>query len=164
MKLGYLPLDVGGAVRLPKLRSALAERILSEADVHRLLALEPHPRNRALLRLAYAGGLRVSELVALRWRDLQARDAGEGQVTVYGKGGKTRAVLLPASVWRDLEALRAAAAGEDGPVFRSRKGGALTPRQAQRLVDAAARRPVAERSGVASGRSGQTRGQTRGLS
>jgi site-specific recombinase XerD len=116
-----------------------AERILSEADGHRLLALEPDPRNRALLRLAYAGGLRVSELVALRWRDLQARDGGEGQVTVYGKGGKTRAVLLPAAVWRDLQALRAAVA-DDGPVFGSRKGGALTARQAQRLVDAAARR------------------------
>jgi integrase/recombinase XerD len=139
-RLGYLPFDVGGAVRLPRLRSALAERILSEADVHRLLALEPDARNRALLRLAYAGGLRVSELVALRWRDLQARDGGEGQVTVYGKGGKTRAVLLPAAVWRDLQALQDEAAGADGPVFRSRKGGALTPRQAQRLVDAAARR------------------------
>jgi site-specific recombinase XerD len=65
-RLGYLPFDVGGAVRLPRLRSALAERILSEADVHRLLALEPDACNRALLRLAYAGGLRVSELVALR--------------------------------------------------------------------------------------------------
>jgi site-specific recombinase XerD len=139
-RLGYLPFDVGGAVRLPKLRSALAERILSEADVHRLLALEPDARNRTLLCLAYAGGLRVSELVALRWRDLRPRDAGEGQVTVYGKGGKTRAVLLPASVWRDLEALREGAAADDGPVFRSRKGGPLTARQAQRLVDAAARR------------------------
>jgi site-specific recombinase XerD len=139
-RLGYLPFDVGGAVRLPRLRSALAERILSEADVHRLLALEPDARNRALLRLLYAGGLRVSELVALRWRDLQARDAGEGQVTVYGKGGKTRAVLLPATVWGDLQALREGAAAEEAPVFRSRKGGPLTARQAQRLVDAAAKR------------------------
>jgi integrase/recombinase XerD len=96
-RLGYLPFDVGGAVRVPRLRSALAERILSEADAHRLLALEPDARNRALLRLAYAGGLRVAEPVALRWRDLRPRDAGEGRVTVSGKGGKTRAVLLPAS-------------------------------------------------------------------
>jgi site-specific recombinase XerD len=70
---GYLPFDVGGAVRLPKLRQTLAERILSEADVHRLLALEPSPPNRVLLRLTYASGLRVAELVALRWRDLQPR-------------------------------------------------------------------------------------------
>jgi integrase/recombinase XerD len=139
-RLGYLPFDVGGAVRLPRLRSALAERILSEADVHRLLTLEPDPRNRMLLRLAYAGGLRVSELVAVRWRDLQPRDSGEGQVTVYGKGGKTRAVLLPAAVWADLQALGGATAAADGPLFRSRKGGGLTARQAQRLVDAAAKR------------------------
>jgi integrase/recombinase XerD len=139
-RLGYLPFDVGGAVRLPRLRSALAERILSEADVHRLLALEPAPRNWVLLRLASAGGLRVSELVALRWRDLRPRDNREGQVTVYGKGGKTRAVLLPAAVWRDLLALRVATSADAGPVFPSRKGGPLTARQAQRLVDAAARR------------------------
>src|SRR5262249_50060861 len=140
-RLGYLPFDVGGAVRLPRLRSALAGRILAEADVHRRLALEPDPRNRALLRLASAGGLRVSERVALRWRDLQPRDAGEGQVTVSGKGGKTRAVLLPASVWRDLQALsgESAATADEGPVFGSRKGGPLTARQAQRPVAAAGR-------------------------
>jgi integrase/recombinase XerD len=50
-RLGYLPFDVGGALRLPRLKNALAERILSEADVHRLLALESDPRNRTLLRL-----------------------------------------------------------------------------------------------------------------
>jgi len=41
--------------------------------------------------------LRVSELAALRWRDLQPRDDA-GQVTIFGKGGKTRVVLRPASV------------------------------------------------------------------
>jgi integrase/recombinase XerD len=61
-------------------------------------------------------------------------------VTVDGKGGKARAVLLPASVWRDLQALGGEASDADGPVFRSRKGGALTARQAQRLVEAAAKR------------------------
>jgi integrase len=61
-------------------------------------------------------------------------------VTVYGKGGTTRAVLLPATVWRGLQALRGGAAAEEAPVFRSRKGGPLTARQAQRLVDAAAKR------------------------
>jgi len=40
-----------------------------------MLALERHPRNRAILRLLYLGGLRISELCALKGRDLQARDA-----------------------------------------------------------------------------------------
>jgi site-specific recombinase XerD len=43
---------------------------------------------KVLLRLLYASGGRVSEIAALKWRDLVARDAG-GQVTLFGKGGKT---------------------------------------------------------------------------
>jgi integrase/recombinase XerD len=61
-------------------------------------------------------------------------------VTVYGKGGKTRAVLLPASVWTDLLSLKADGAGTDEPVFPSRtRGGFLTPTQVRRLVYRAAR-------------------------
>jgi integrase/recombinase XerD len=96
------------------------------------------PRNRALLRLAYAGGLRVSELVGLAWRDLQPREDA-GQVTVFGKGGKTRTVLLSAATWADLVALRGDA-GADDPVFRSRRGGHLDPRQVRRIVLGAAQR------------------------
>ena len=136
-RLGYLPFDVGRALRLPKMKDALAERILPEADVHRLLSLEPNPRNRVLLRLLYAGGLRVSELCGLTWCDVQARAEG-GQVTVYGKGGKTRAVLLSPALWADLLAIRNGAS-PDGPVFRSRKGGRLDPSQIMRIVRAAAR-------------------------
>jgi integrase/recombinase XerD len=110
---------------------------LPEAQVHRLLALEPHPRNRVLLRLLYAGGLRVSEICGLKWRDLQERD-GAGQVTVYGKGGKTRFVLLSPPTWQELMTLRGEAA-PDSPVFTSRKGkGHLCPVQVHRIVRAAA--------------------------
>ncbi len=144
-RLGYLPYDVGRVVKLPAIKGTLAERILDETDVQRLLALEPPGRNRVLLKLLYAAGLRVSEACALTWRDLQPR--GErGQVTVYGKGGKTRAVLLPATVWRDLQGLRAAAvvpADADAPVFasRTRTGGRLLSTvQVLRIVRAAAAR------------------------
>lgn len=86
-RLGYLPFDVGRALKLPSLKNRLAERILTEADVHRMLALEPSPRNRALLRLLYGGGLRVSEVCALVWRDVQPRDEA-GQVTVTGRAAR----------------------------------------------------------------------------
>jgi integrase/recombinase XerD len=137
-RIGYLPVDVGALVKLPSVKNTLAERILDEPTTQRILALEPDRRNRAILRLLYAGGLRRSELVGLRWRDLQPRDQS-GQVTVFGKGGKTRSVLLPASVWRELLALRGEA-GADDPVFRSRKGGPLDPSQVLRIVRAAAAR------------------------
>ena len=60
-------------------------------------------------------------------------------MTVLGKVGKTRAVLLPAGVWHELLARRGAA-GPDEPVFRSRTGGPLDPSQVLRIVKAAARR------------------------
>jgi integrase/recombinase XerD len=74
------------------------------------------------------------------WRDLQEREEGElatghtGQVTAFGKGSKTRVILLSAGVWRELVALRGDA-GPDEPVFRSRKkGGHLDRSQVLRLV------------------------------
>ncbi len=96
-RIGYLPFDVGRALRLPGVKNRLAERILPEADVHRLLSLEPKERNRVLLTLLYASAVRVSELCSLCWRDLQANGDG-GQITVFGKGDKTRSIQIPASV------------------------------------------------------------------
>jgi integrase/recombinase XerD len=84
-RTGYLALNVGAALKLPAGKDTLAERILTETDVHRLLALEPDRRNQLLLRLLYIAGVRVSEIAALTWRDLQPRTDG-GQVTVFGKG------------------------------------------------------------------------------
>jgi integrase/recombinase XerD len=46
--------------------------------VLRLIHTETDRRNCALLRLAYAAGLRISEVCGLFWRDLAAReDAGQ---------------------------------------------------------------------------------------
>ena len=63
----------------------------------------------------------------------------DGQISVFGKGRKTRVVRLPASVWRDLLELRDNAL-DDEPIFRSRKRGHLTPMQVLRIVKAAAKR------------------------
>ncbi|MGH9760699.1 MAG: tyrosine-type recombinase/integrase, partial [Blastocatellia bacterium] len=113
-RIGYIRFNVGSAVRLPKAKDALAERILQESEVHRMFALEPNRRNQLILRTLYYAGIRVSELCGLRWRDLRPRGS-EGQITVFGKGGKTRAILIPPRLWNDLAALREDA-DEDGPV------------------------------------------------
>jgi site-specific recombinase XerD len=155
-RVGYLPVNVGAAVKLPPVRDALAERLLARERVTRLIALEPDPRDRALLLVLYVGGLRISEAVALRRRDLRPRDdppGAGGQLAVQGKGDKTRYVLLPVAVWRELAALcgldgPAGAPGAepgdavpDAPVFRSKRSpGPLDVRTARRVVKAAARR------------------------
>ena len=138
-RLGYLQFDASRPIRLPSVRDALSERILTEMEVQRMLVLERQPRNHAILYLLYAAGLRASELVGLRWRDVAARNGGEGQVNVFGKGEKTRVILIPASVWSLVESL-ALKAGESEPVFRSRKGGHLHISQLWRIVRAAAKR------------------------
>lgn len=141
-RTGYLPVDVGRALRLPGVRNRLNERILSEADLHRMLNLEPDRRNRAILTLLYASGVRVGELCGLSWRDLQPNGDG-GQITVWGKGSVTRSVQLPAAVWKLAMALRGEEAGADDPVFVSRKkrrGERLRPLAVLRIVRTAARR------------------------
>lgn len=141
-KLGLVTLNVGTAVKQPKAKDAINERILSELEVQTMIALETQPRNRAILRLLYSGGLRVSELCQLKWKDLNTR-GDAGQVTVFGKGSKTRTVLLPAGVWCELCQLRGDS-GNDDAVFPSREGGRdgrhLDRSQVYRIVSAAAKR------------------------
>jgi integrase/recombinase XerD len=120
-RLGYLSFDVGAPVQLPSIEDKLAERIMTEFHVQSMFLRELRPRNAALLRLIYGAGLRISEACALTWRNLIARD-DSGQVTIFGKGGKTRIILLAAPLWVRIDALRGTA-GPDTPVFRSRQGG-----------------------------------------
>lgn len=138
-KTGLLGVNPASAVGIPKVKDALAERILPEWVVHTMIGLERSPRNRAILKLLYIAGLRVSELTQLEWRSLQPRDVG-GQVLVYGKGSKTRAIKIPTNLWQELQSLRGdAAIGE--PMFTSRKKrGHLTEVQVNRIVKAAALR------------------------
>lgn len=149
-EIGYLTFDPARPIRLPKVPDELAQRILSEAEVHRLLAIEPDIRNRTALHVFYMSGARVSELAGLQWKHLMERnirkyDRLAGQITLYGKGGKTRSVLLTPDTWsalmslKDLEVSEGRGRPEDA-VFYSRKGRGLTPRSFQRIVRAAAER------------------------
>jgi len=84
-KSEVLPRNVGALVELPEAPDTLNERLLTELEVQMMIALETNPRNRAILRLLYLGGLRASELCQLTWNNLQLR-GNSGQVTVLGKG------------------------------------------------------------------------------
>jgi site-specific recombinase XerD len=135
---GHLAKNVAADLKLPRYENRLAERILGEADTQRIIALEKQPRNRVLLLLLYTAGLRVSEACNLRGRNLRAR-GDAGQLTVLGKGGKTRAILLPATIWQELLSLDPLA-NPEAPVFRSRTGKALDRSRVLRIVQAAAKR------------------------
>jgi integrase/recombinase XerD len=136
--------------RLPR---ALGEnelvRLLEVPDVSTLRGL----RDRAMLSVAYAAGLRVSELVRLEMGDL---DLERGVVAALGKGQKRRLVPLGEVALEHLgayltardedEAARAAksqrgarAKGSKNFVFRSPRGGALTRQAFWQIVGRIAR-------------------------
>lgn len=116
------------AKRLPAVLDADAVTQLVEIPQDERLST----RDRALLELFYSSGLRLSEVAALRWGDL---DLADGSVRVLGKGSKTRIVPVGSLA---VEALRALAAegGNDitQPVFGTGRGGPLSPRAIQARV------------------------------
>lgn len=85
------------AARFPKtLSESQVEALLSAPDVNQALGL----RDRTMLELMYASGLRVSELVGMKTVEL---GMNEGVVRVTGKGSKTRLVPFgdQARLWLD---------------------------------------------------------------
>ena len=152
-RIGVLRFNVGAAYKAETKATNLNDRILTEPETQRLLASLTNPRDRTLLRLAYATAFRVSELVSMRWRDLHDRDGGGGQITVLGKGSKFRSSLVRPAVWDEVRALarldrtsRSAiptfladgSLNPDAPVFRSRNGVPLGIKQVWRIVRRAA--------------------------
>jgi integrase/recombinase XerC len=140
--LGASPAATVKAPRAPRplprhLRPAEVEALLSAAA-----GSEPlRRRDRALLELLYAAGLRVGELVALDWGDL---DLSARVLRVMGKGGRERMVPfgLPArrclSSWLEVwENVRGGAACDEGqePVFLNARGGRLSARSVRRVLD-----------------------------
>ncbi|MDR2011443.1 MAG: tyrosine recombinase XerC [Rhodanobacter sp.] len=115
-------------LRSPKMRRKLPE-VLDADEMVQLVEVPAGDgqavRDRALLELMYSSGLRVSEVCAVRWRDL---DTSNGLLRVTGKGSKTRIVPVGAKALAALAALREQdACGDDDPLVRGARGRPLTP-------------------------------------
>jgi integrase/recombinase XerD len=101
-------------------------RVLSSEQIAALLAApaghDPRAmRDRALLELLYASGLRVSELTALRLGDF---DLGRRMARVRGKGGRERLVLFGRAAAEALTAYLAAGRPALAARRRTRRGSA----------------------------------------
>ncbi len=136
-KIGYLSVNIAKAVSAPSAVDALHERLLEQSEVKKLIAAASPRRDRTLLTLIYSTGLRASEALGIDWKDLLARAKG-GQVTVMGKGGKVRTVLLSQSLWQQIMALPSSA--KTDAVFITRSGNRLDRHRLHRIIKAAANR------------------------
>ena len=137
---GYLQFNVGSALEIGKPKDTLAERILSEEDLQRMLAKEENPKRHLLIRMLYSSGGRVSEVLAVKWRDCVATGKGAGQITIVGKGGETRSIHIKTTTWAALMAHRPATADPDAYVFATRNGKPYVRSWAWEIVKTAAQR------------------------
>jgi integrase len=118
--LGYTPFNAGATIKVRSNAGNRGATLAKRIMVSLLIRAAPSKRDRSLLEVIYAGGLRVSETVGLTWADVVSR--GERvQLSITGEGGKVRQVLLPEIVSRALLPLRGDAGNNDA-VFRSRLG------------------------------------------
>ena len=92
---GYLKSDPSAEIDAPKVAPALpklltedeVDELLNAPDCDKVLGL----RDRTMMELLYASGLRVSELISLEMSQINIQ---QGIVRVMGKGGKERLVPL----------------------------------------------------------------------
>jgi len=144
---GMLPVSPMRDLSVPR-RPVRLPKTLTMAEVTGLLDLSPLPtledqRDRAMLELMYASGLRVSELVSV---ELIRLDLGAGCLRILGKGSKERLVPIGetarASLTYYIDHVRSALLNRRASraLFVSRRGGALTRQAFWKIVKARAKR------------------------
>lgn len=129
-----LTIDPSESLELPKLGRKLPE-VLSVEEIDALISAidlskaEGH-RNKAILETLYSCGLRVSELVNLKFGDLYFDD---GFIRVIGKGNKQRLVPVSPSVEKEINFYKIhtrnhlhIVKGNENIVFLNRRGAQLT--------------------------------------
>jgi integrase/recombinase XerC len=141
---GRIASDPSVRLAAPKRRSSLPG-VLKQGEASLLLDLaatraddgDPiHVRDRAILELLYATGIRVGELTGL---DVDDVDLGTNVVRVLGKGAKERLVPFGAPAARAvsewLTVRRRLVGARSGPaLFLGRRGGRVDARQVRQLV------------------------------
>jgi integrase/recombinase XerC len=147
VRTGRAATDAGVRLRSPKAGHPLPGVLcqdqaveLMDVAARRVAVADGDPvawRDRALVELLYATGIRVSELVGLDLGDL---DHGRRTVRVLGKGAKERVVPygVPAEEaiieWLELGRPSLVGPRSAGALFLGRRGGRLDPRQAREVV------------------------------
>lgn len=111
--------------------------VLSREEISRIIEVISNEKHRLMISIGYAGGLRVSEVINVKIKDLNL-----DELTVHlkgAKGNKDRITVLPEKL---VENIRNIIANKDSGsyVFASERGGKLTERTAQKVFENALRK------------------------
>jgi len=103
-------------------------RYLKHSQVIRLLRSIPDPRDKLIVRIIYATGVRVSELCSINVEDI---DIDDQMIRVRGKGGKIRMVFVDQETLDEIDLMV-----DDrlsGPLFFGQQGNHISPRTVQHI-------------------------------
>ncbi len=131
VRRGRLARNPATDVRGPRPGRKLAGFLPIDETVALLDGPAPRARDRAILELLYAAGLRVSELTGL---DLDDVDREEATVRVLGKGSKERIVPFGQKAAAALDAYLELRGLVPGPLFVNARRGRLSVRSVHAMV------------------------------
>lgn len=128
---GIVTTNPATRLTIPKLHHPLP-RPMPESELRQAVQ-QARPKMRLMILLGAFCGLRCIEIAGLHWSDLQTSPTGETVLLIReGKGGKERAVPVPAVV---LEAMVAFGRRRSGPMFYGLNGGQMTAQSLSRIIN-----------------------------
>ena len=113
-------------------RSKKLPIVLSREEINKIIEVLPNKKHKLLISLAYGAGLRVSEVINLKVKDINPEE-----LTIHlkdAKGKKDRITIFPEKIKFDIINIMD---GKDKNnfIFESERGGKLTERTAQKVFE-----------------------------
>ena len=132
-KTGYITFNVGTVVSSPKSVNTLAERILDESEVLKLLGACKGNKTSVMVHLLYYSAIRASELCNLKWKDFKANGATY-QITVTESKSETRSIPLGKKIVGLLLDYKSEEVKPDEYIFPGRDGVRMLPQSVYMTV------------------------------
>lgn len=113
-------------------RSQKLPVVLSREEIKSLMAAIKNTKHKLIIALAYGAGLRISEVVNLKIKDISLEE-----LTIHlknAKGNKDRITIFPVAIKNDLRDIMAEKNADDY-LFGSERGGKLTERTGQKIFE-----------------------------
>lgn len=103
--VGYLSANVASLVKLPKVHRRTASMRIAHTEIQQLIDGARCVRDKLIIKMMYFLGLRVSEVLAIKWSDFYL-DGNNVKVYICGKGNKERSLNVPHPLYLELKGLQ----------------------------------------------------------
>lgn len=149
LKLGYLRFNPAELLEGPKVVVTSEQRFLTQSEVGATIqaARSVNPVAHLAVSILSLTGLRISELVNIRWNDFFEDIHGNIGIKIIGKGGKPRTVKVRPDLWSLIQRFRTLKglgteldAADTSPVFANKRGEAMSDVYLRRLVKQAVKK------------------------